>query len=156
MKEQETIEFKLKENGIGILKLRRPERMNALSLQMIEELHDLFDDLFSNLDCRVLILRGAGDNFSAGLDLKEASYFVSRKKPPALQKFYFMQVPDKIKAKAYFLWRISHLTIKMRQVSQPIIAAIHGYASGGGFALSMVADVRIASSDAKFNNAFIK
>ncbi|MHA1144051.1 MAG: enoyl-CoA hydratase/isomerase family protein [Candidatus Helarchaeota archaeon] len=151
-----TLLFETNEKGIGIITLNRPEKLNAISFRMIEELHDLLDDLQVNLDCRVIILRGIGRAFSAGLDLKEASYFVSKKKPKELQKFYFMQVPDKIKAKAYFLWRISHLTVKMRKISQPIISMINGIASGGGFALTMATDIRIASENSKFNNAFIK
>ena len=156
MKDFKTIKFELKENGIGILTLNRPNKLNAISFQMIEDLHALLDELMKNLDCRVIILQGSGKNFCAGLDLIEASIIVSRKKPEKLKEFYYMNNLEMIKSKMYFLWRISHITIKMRKVSQPIIAIIQGNAAGGGFALSMAADVRIASETAKFNNAFIK
>ena len=53
--EYETIKWELRENGIGIITLNRPDKMNAISYQMIEELHDLMDQLMVNLDCRVLI-----------------------------------------------------------------------------------------------------
>ena len=56
----------------------------------------------------------------------------------------------------YFQWRISNFIVKMRRVSQPIIAAINGAAAGGGFTLAMASDIRIASPEAKFLNAFIK
>ena len=156
MYEYETIKFELQDNGVGILTLNRPDKLNAISFQMIEDLHDLLDHLMTNLDCRVIILQGAGKSFCVGLDLIQASIIVSKKKPEHLRKFYYMDRLEMIKSKMYFLWRISHLTIKLRKISQPIIALIHGNASGGGFALSMAADMRIASEDALFNNAFIK
>jgi len=156
MYDYETIKFELKDNGIGILTLNRPDNLNAISFQMIEDLHELLDHLMINLDCRVLILQGAGKSFCVGLDLIQASILVSRKKPENLRKFYYMDKLELIKSKMYFLLRISHLTIKLRKISQPIIAIIQGNASGGGFALSMAADIRIASEDALFNNAFIK
>ena len=71
IKNYETIKFELKENGIGILSLNRPDKLNAISFQMEEELHQVLDDLMLNLDCRVLILRGEGRAFCAGTDLQE-------------------------------------------------------------------------------------
>jgi enoyl-CoA hydratase/carnithine racemase len=155
----ETIKFELQDNGIGILLLNRPDKLNAMSFQMIEDLHDLFDDLMVNLNCRVLILKAAGRAFCAGLDLKESTILQSKRKPDELkEKFYFIDVPEKdiIKAKMYGQWRTGQLIVKMRKVSQPIIALIQGAASGAGFAFSLAADMRIASENAKFNNAFIK
>jgi len=69
--EYETIKFEIRENGIAILTLNRPEKLNAISFQMEEELHQVLDELMVNLDCRVLILRGEGRAFSAGTDLQE-------------------------------------------------------------------------------------
>ena len=79
--EFETIKWELRENGIGILTLNRPDRLNALSLQMIEDLHQIFDHLMVNLDCRVVIMRGQGRAFCSGLDLQEASVIQKRKIP---------------------------------------------------------------------------
>jgi enoyl-CoA hydratase/carnithine racemase len=157
-KNYETITFELKENGMGILTLNRPEKLNAMSFQMIKELHQVFGDLMVNLNCRVLILRAEGRVFCAGLDLKESMILQSKKKPEELKKqFYFLDVPEKdiIKAKMYAQWRTSQLIVKMRKISQPIIAVIQGAASGAGFAFTLAADIRIAGKKAKFNNAFI-
>jgi enoyl-CoA hydratase/carnithine racemase len=154
----ETIKFELKENGIGILTLNRPEKLNAMSFQMIKDLHEIFDSLMVNLDCRVVILKAEGKAFCAGLDLKESTILQSKKKPPELkEKFPFLNAPDKdiIKAKLYAQWYTSNIIVKMRKISQPIIALIQGAASGAGFAFSLAADIRIASSKARFNNAFI-
>ena len=154
----ETIKFELKENGIGILTLNRPEKLNTMSFQMIKDLHELFDSLMVNLDCRVVILKAEGRAFCAGLDLKESTILQSKKKPPELkEKFHFLNAPDKdiIKAKLYAQWHTSNIIVKMRKISQPIIALIQGAASGAGFAFSLAADIRIASNNARFNNAFI-
>ncbi|NHI94529.1 MAG: enoyl-CoA hydratase/isomerase family protein [Candidatus Lokiarchaeota archaeon] len=149
--------FELKENGLGILTLNRTDRLNAISFKMTEELHELFDHLMVNLDCRVVIMKGAGDRaFSAGLDLKESSILAMKKKPEAFKQFYYLDVPEVVKSQMYFQWRISQIIVKMRKISQPIIALIQGAASGGGFAFCMASDVRIASKNARFNNAFIK
>jgi enoyl-CoA hydratase/carnithine racemase len=154
----ETIKFELKENGIGVLTLNRPDKLNAMSFQMTKELHELLDELMVNLNCRVLIFKAAGRAFCAGLDLKESMILQSKKKPEELkEKYYFLDVPEKdiIKAKMYAQWRTSQLIIKMRKISQPIIAIIQGAASGAGFAFALTADIRIAGENARFNNAFI-
>lgn len=154
----ETIKFELHENGIGILTLNRPDKLNAMSFQMIKELHAVFDSLMVNLDCRVVIFKAEGRAFCAGLDLKESMILQSKKKPPELkEKFHFLNAPDKdiIKAKLYAQWHTSNIIVKMRKISQPIIALIQGAASGAGFAFSLAADIRIASNNARFNNAFI-
>jgi enoyl-CoA hydratase/carnithine racemase len=154
----ETIKFELNENGIGILTLNRPEKLNAMSFQMIKDLHEIFDSLMVNLDCRVVILKAEGKAFCAGLDLKESTILQSKKKPPELkEKFPFLNAPDKdiIKAKLYAQWHTSNIIVKMRKISQPIIALVQGAASGAGFAFLLAADIRIASSKARFNNAFI-
>jgi len=156
--EFETLEFELGDNGIGILTLNRPNELNALSFQMIVDLHEILDHLMTNLDCRVLILKANGRVFCAGLDLKESTILQSKRKPPELkEKFSFLNAPDKdiIKAKLYAQWHASQILIKMRKISQPIIAVINGAATGAGFAFALSSDVRIISKNARFSNAFI-
>ncbi|MFX0003189.1 MAG: enoyl-CoA hydratase/isomerase family protein [Candidatus Hodarchaeota archaeon] len=154
----ETIEFELRDDGIGILTLNRPDKLNALNFQMIEDLHKIFDYLMVNLDCRVLILKAAGRAFCAGLDLKESTILQSKKKPEELkEKFFFMRAPEKdtIKAKIYAQARASQIIVKMRKISQPIIVIIQGAATGAGFTLVLAADIRIAGENAKLANSFI-
>jgi enoyl-CoA hydratase len=156
--EFETIKFELQEDGIGILTLNRPDKLNAMNFQMIEDLHAIFDNLMINLDCRVLIFKAAGRAFCAGLDLRESTVLQSKKKPEELKKkFFFINAPDKdlIKAKMYGQWRTSHLIVKMRKISQPIIAIIHGPATGAGFAFALATDIRIAGEKGRFANSFI-
>ena len=59
----ETIKFELRDDGIGILTLNRPDKLNAMNFQMIEDLHQVFDNLMINLECRVLILKAEGRAF---------------------------------------------------------------------------------------------
>jgi len=154
----ETIKFELQEDGIGILTLNRPEKLNAMSFQMIEDLHTLFDHLMVNIECRVVILQAEGRVFCAGLDLKESMVLQSKKKPQELkEKFFYINTPEKdiIKAKLYAQWRTSKLIVKMRRISQPIIALVNGAATGAGFTFTLASDIRIASENARFNNAFI-
>jgi enoyl-CoA hydratase/carnithine racemase len=150
-----TIKFEVRDYGIAILSLNRPEKLNAISFEMEEELHEVLDHLMTNLECRVLIMRGEGRAFSAGTDLQEGLILNSKKSPKGYERFYYLNVPEPLKKKLYHQWRISQIIMKMRRISQPIIAIVHGAAAGGGFGFAMASDIRIASEDVKFINASI-
>ena len=94
-----TIKFELRDDGIGILSLNRPEKLNAISFEMEEELHQVLDHLMIDLNCRVLILRGEGRSFSAGTDLQEGLILNSKKKPEGYDQFYYLNVPEPLKKK---------------------------------------------------------
>ena len=82
----------------------------------------------------------------------------SKKKPEELKnKFFFIRAPDKdlIKAKMYGQWRTSHLIVKMRKISQPIISIIQGPATGAGFTFALATDIRIIGEKGRFANSFI-
>ena len=156
MKDYNTIRYQELEEGIGILTLNRPERLNALNFEMIEELHDLLGELEWNVDCRVLIITGEGRAFCSGTDLKEASLFASLDNlPDKYSKLKYLNVEDEAKRKMYGQRRIADVILQLRKINQPVIAAVKGPATGGGFALAMAADIRIAGESARFNNAFI-
>mgnify|MGYP000866745185 FL=1 len=123
------------------LMLNRPDALNAISLQMVHELNDYFGKLYHDRSVRVVVMRGAGRAFCAGLDIKEAA---GREEPvPFGGGFGFQGF-------------LADVYVKMRRCPQPIIAAVHGAASGGGFAFALASDVRIASESARMNAAFIK
>jgi enoyl-CoA hydratase/carnithine racemase len=151
----ETIKFELEENGIGILTFNRPEKANAISFQMVEDLHTLFDSLMTNLDCRVLIMRAEGKVFNAGQDLGDGTVLKSKKKPDHLKKYYYLDIPEVVKSFMYYQWRIAEIIVKMRKISQPIITIVQGAAMGAGFSLVMAADIRIVGKNAKFNAGYI-
>lgn len=153
--EFETIKFELEENGIGFLTFNRPKKANAISFQMIEDLHSVLDSLMTNLDCRVLIMKAEGKVFNSGQDLDDARIIKSKRKPDELKKFYFLDTPEVLKGFMYFQMRIADIIVKMRKISQPIIAVVQGPAIGAGFSLTMAADIRIAGKNAKFNAGYI-
>jgi enoyl-CoA hydratase len=125
--------------------LNRPEALNAMSRTLIREVRDFFWRLSEDRDTRVVVLRGAGRAFSAGLDLKEHAA-----SPDVAQDAGSVQGTLRGQRE------VSEIVMLMRRAPQPIIAAVHGAACGGGFALALAADVRIAAASARMNAAFIR
>jgi len=122
--------------------LNRPERLNALSPRMIEELGLLFDRLADDHETGVVILRGAGRAFCAGWDLKEESQDGG--------------LTGSVASALRLQRRFSSVIMKMRRTPQPIVAGVHGAATGGGFSVALAADVRIAGESARMNCAYIR
>ena len=120
--------------------MNRPERLNALNRRLVEELRDLFVGLYWRHEVRVVVLTGAGGAFCAGLDLKERNNSGGRGVGAGLTGQR----------------QISEIVIAMRRCPQPIIALVDGAAAGGGFALALASDVRIATPSLKMNAAFIR
>jgi len=131
-----------REGHLTWLTLNRPAALNALSRAMVTELRAFFDGLGEDRETRVVVVRGAGRAFCAGLDLKESAGGDGSAGTPT----------EVLRAQR----RISELVLMMRAAPQPIVAAVRGPASGGGFAIALAADVRIASASARMNAAFIR
>jgi enoyl-CoA hydratase/carnithine racemase len=125
------------------LTLNRPERLNALSRALVAELAGFFDGIAADREARVVILGGAGRAFCAGLDLKETTEAGFGP---------LGTVADGMSSQRDF----SRVVIGMRRAPQPIIAAVHGAATGGGFSLALAADVRIAAESARMNAAYVR
>jgi enoyl-CoA hydratase len=130
--------------GVRVLTLDRPDRLNAMSGELIADLHQALDDLAVDEECRVVVLTGAGRGFCAGLDLKDR---------PAGRAGERAASPQ---ARMHVQQAIASLVPKLRNLRQPVIAAVNGPASGGGFALALAADIRIAAASATFNAAFVR
>ncbi len=122
--------------------LNRPDHLNALSADSLAELNHYFDSLLSNYKIRVVLLRGAGRAFCAGLDIKAA-----RSGGGGAHS-----TDESLQSQRAF----SGLVMRMRRAPQPIIGLIHGHAAGGGFSIALGCDVRIAAEGTKMNAAFIK
>jgi len=136
----ETILFEEKDN-IGLLTLNRPKTINALNQKMIEELDGLFDTLNQNASVRVLIITGSGEKgFCSGMDMKESASKLFEATPDLIYTYQSLA---------------SRLFYKMRCIPQPVIAAVHGAASGAGFSFAMASDVRLITSQARFNASYI-
>jgi enoyl-CoA hydratase/carnithine racemase len=129
-----------KEGAIDWLTLNRPEALNAMSRTMMLELQHYFGALYTDQSVRVVIVRGAGRGFCAGLDLKEDR----------------ADEPGGAVTGLRVQRRVSEIVMRMRRAPQPIISLIHGPASGGGFALALASDLRLAGPKARMNAAFIR
>ncbi len=138
-----TLEVK-QEGQIAWLTLNRPRSLNAMNTALAQELRDFLGTLPARKDIRVVIMRGAGRAFCAGLDLKELSSGAPIASGDAVGSGFDLQR------------RTSTLVIGIRRAPQPFIAAIRGAACGGGLALALACDTRIAGESARFNAAFVR
>lgn len=132
--------------GIRLMTLDRPERLNAMNAALIEGLHLRIAELRSDDDARVVVLTGAGRGFCSGLDLFETPPVADRTREGrgAVQRGMDLQQ------------RIAALVPALRDLRIPVIAAVNGPAAGGGLALALASDVRIAATAARFNVAFVR
>ncbi len=123
---------KLERQGhIGVLTIDRAEALNALNSAVLEELDRVLDEIEADEGLYVVILTGAGRAFVAGADIAEMKEFSS------------------IDGKRFGA-RGGQVFLKLEQLSKPVIAAVNGFALGGGCELAMSCDIRLASEKAKF------
>lgn len=120
-----------KENSIATLRINRPDALNALNSEVLVELSQAVDLVDGDPDIHVLVLTGQGKSFVAGADIAE------------------MKDLGPEEARAFASRGLSAFR-KLEQMEKPVIAAVNGYALGGGCELAMSCDIRIASSKAKF------
>ncbi|MDG4663810.1 enoyl-CoA hydratase/isomerase family protein [Mycobacterium sp. 236(2023)] len=118
---------------VGIVKLNRPEVLNAIDERMIAEIGSAIDILESNVDIRVGIICGAGRAFSAGHDMSDE--LIPRETPPDLLSY--------TERNAAPWWRLWNSRL-------PWIAQVHGYCLGGANELAMICDMTVASNDVQF------
>lgn len=129
-----------KEGAVDWLTLNRPDALNTLSLTMVDELRDYFGALAEDDSVRIVVLRGAGRAFCAGLDIKDAQ---TRNEQPFGGGMGFQGY-------------LAEVYIRMRRCPQPIISLVQGPACGGGFSLVLASDIRIAGESARMNAAYIR
>ena len=140
-----TIRFEEPEKGLGLLTLNRPERLNAINLDMLEELHTLSEMLCLNEDVRVLILTGEGRGFCSGADLMDERMLRESPQLYASAAAFLLGVQKKY----------SEMIVELRRLPQPIIAAVRGPAAGGGMCMALASDIIYAGPRAKFIASFI-
>jgi enoyl-CoA hydratase len=139
-----TVAIEATAKHVTTIRLSRPERLNAISFELVADLHDALDAVARDPSCKVVILTGAGRGFCSGLDLKQFG------RPPAVGTHPHRRVG--IDAQTF----MSNLTVRLRDLPAVVIAAVNGVAFGGGLALACAADIRIASPAARFCSAFIR
>jgi enoyl-CoA hydratase len=126
----ENIILEKKETGVGLIQLNRPEAMNALNAALVEELSHALDNLEADRDIGAIVITGNEKAFAAGADIKE------------MQSSSFMDV--------YQADFITKDWERIDQCRKPVIAAVSGYALGGGAEIAMMCDMIIAADTAKF------
>ncbi len=127
--------------GALVLRLNRPELLNALSWQMIDELHAELAAIAAAPSARALILTGTGRGFCSGLDLGGSDAVGS---VGGTVEVYERQE------------KVARLSLALRALPLPVIAAVNGPAAGGGFSLSLAADLRICARSASFVASFVR
>lgn len=136
----ETLRLEEVSPGVVVVTLDRPDRYNAMTNQMFDELERMALDLNDEDSCRVVILTGAGKAFCAGYDLADAEHLSS------LGAMGMLNQQE----------RAARALVAVRSIRVPVIAAVNGAAAGGGLALALQADIRIGAPQAKFNAAFVR
>lgn len=126
--------------GVAVVTLNRPESLNALTWPLIDELHTVLSDLHHRPEVRALVLTGAGRAFCAGSDVGGARDRSS------------LGIPTRFEAQR----RTSGLGLAVRELRQPVIAAINGPAVGAGLGLALAADIRIAGESGAFRDGAIR
>lgn len=121
---------------IGYIKMNRPEKLNALSRELVGDLLEAIDELARNKEVKVIILSGEGRSFCAGGDIESMKNLSGAN--DVVQWIHY----------------VSSVTTKLMNLDKYVIAAVHGYAAGAGFSLALAADFIVASNTAKFAFSF--
>lgn len=129
---------------VAVVRLNRPKQLNALTMPMVAELIGELNAVDADPSCRVVVLTGEGRGFCAGADLGDVSGADGNEDRHSPIAVLYGQKP------------YSALVSRIRSLRQPVIAAVNGAAVGGGLALVLACDVRIAVPNAKFSVAFVK
>lgn len=124
--------------GIGYITLNRVEKLNTLSNELIEGLHEALDRADFDKEVKAVVLSGAGKGFSAGGDLE------------------MMQEFEDVNEIYAWMNEVTKLTKRIRNLSKHVVAAVHGHAAGAGFSIALAADYIVADEDAKFILSFSK
>ncbi|WP_369830302.1 enoyl-CoA hydratase/isomerase family protein [Mycobacterium sp. E342] len=129
-------------DGVVVLRLNRPNQLNAINEAMQTELGRMLADLATDRSVHALVITGAGRGFCAGIDVRDFGPSMPDATAPALDRMRFQE-------------RMAALAEDVRALPQPVVAAVNGPCVGAGLALCLAADIRICSQNASFGNAAI-
>ena len=135
-------------DGVALVTLQRPEKMNAMGPQLVHDLLELLESTAHDDDVKVMVLTGAGRGFCAGADVSGGA------EARALSE----ELDEADSFRRHREAPIGHYGVLFEALQnwpKPIVAAVNGAAAGAGMSLALVADIRIASSNARFISAFV-
>jgi enoyl-CoA hydratase/carnithine racemase len=138
----DTLELARPRDGVAVVRLNRPERLNAINETMQSELRCILADLAADRTVHAVVLTGAGRGFCAGIDVRDFGPSAPEATAPALDRIRFQE-------------SMAALTEAIRALPQPVVAAVNGPCVGAGLALCLAADIRICSTAASFGDAAI-
>src|SRR5438105_2030023 len=131
--------------GVATVTMNRPDRINALGTRLVGELKETFRALHRDREVAAVVLHGAGRGFCAGADLQGGD-------PPAPDAEDRGQVGLVYRAQEH----LAETILAIRECDKPVVAAVHGPAVGGGLALALACDLRVATRTARFGSVFIR
>lgn len=140
----ETILLDQPADAVTRITLNRPDKMNTLTVELVDAMHDALSQVHADHSCRAVVLTGQGRAFCAGLDLNGYGTIPGTEGLGAPQRGMAVQQ------------HIAEVVHHMRAIRQPIVAAVNGAAAGGGFAWACASDIRYCADTAKFGTAFIR
>jgi enoyl-CoA hydratase/carnithine racemase len=128
--------------GTVVLQLNRPKKLNAINQVMRDELTQTFADIATDASINVVVLTGAGRGFCSGIDVRDFGPGMLEASDPAIDRLRFQEA-------------MAALPQAIRDLPQPVIAAVNGPCVGAGLAMCLAADIRICSATAAFGNGAI-
>jgi enoyl-CoA hydratase len=123
--------------GVRIIRLNRPQVLNALTREMVSDINAALDEAALDVECRIVILIGAGKGFCSGQDMAAANTRNTVSPSGVVEKMYWQE-------------QFAGMVRRIRALPQPVIAAVNGVAVGAGMAMALAADIRISSPTARF------
>jgi enoyl-CoA hydratase len=138
----ETLSMQRPHDGVVVLHLNRPERLNAINEVMLDELTGTLTDVAADNSVHAVVVTGAGRGFCSGIDMRDFGVGVPEATAPVIDRLRFQEA-------------MAALPQAIRDIPQPVIAAVNGPCVGAGLALCLAADIRICSTAATFGNAAI-
>jgi enoyl-CoA hydratase len=139
----ETLSVQRPHEGVAVLQLNRPKQLNAINEVMVGELGQTLAALGADGSVNAVVLTGAGRGFCSGIDMRDFGPGIPEASAPAIDRLRFQET-------------MAALPQAIRDLPQPVIAAVNGPCVGAGLALCLAADIRICSTAATFGNAAIK